>query len=156
MVIAAAEAAVEGKSAQEILAMIEDMKHRVHVYAMLDTLEYMRRSGRVSWARAKAAQMLRIKPIIKVFLGQVKDVGRTRTRRRAIDHLVELICALGPLERLALLHTYAPDLETFRHQLIERCARFSLPEPLPTIAVTTIIGTHVGSRALGVGAVTAR
>lgn len=155
MVIAAAEAAAEGKGSQEILALIEDMKHRVHLYAMLDTLEYMRRSGRVSWARAKAAQMLRIKPIIEVFLGQVKDVGRTRTRRRAVEQLIELVCALGPLERLAFLHTYAPDFEAFRHRLIERCSRFSLPEPLPTVAVTTIIGAHVGPRALGVAAVTA-
>ena len=156
LVIAAAEAAAEGKSSQEILALIEDMKHRVHVYAMLDTLEYMRRSGRVSWARAKTAQMLRIKPIIEVHLGQVKDVGRTRTRRRAIDQLIELTCALGPLERLAFLHTYAPDFKVFRRRLTERCAHLSLPEPLLTVIVTTIIGTHVGPQALGVAAVTAQ
>ncbi|MCP4542011.1 MAG: DegV family protein [Chloroflexi bacterium] len=156
LVIAAAEAAAEGKSVQEILTLIEEMKPRVHVYAMLDTLEYMRRSGRVSWARAKTAQILRIKPIIEVLLGQVKDVGRTRTRRRAIDQLVDLTCTLGALERLAFLHTYAPDLEAFRHRLTERCTRLSLPEPLLTVSVTTIIGTHVGPRALGVAAVTTK
>ena len=156
IVIAAAEAAAKGKNVQEILALIKDMKPRVHVYAILDTLEYMRRSGRVSWARAKAAQMLRIKPIVEVLLGQVKDVGRTRTRRRAIEQLVELTCALGPLERLAFLHTYAPDLDTFRQRLAERAARLCPPEPYPTVVVTTIIGAHVGPRALGVAAVVAR
>jgi DegV family protein with EDD domain len=155
LVIAAAEAAAEGKGSPEILALVEDMKHRVHVYAMLDTLEYMRRSGRVSWARAKAAQMLRVKPIVEVHLGQVKDVGRTRTRSRAIDQLVEFVCALGPLERLAFLHTYAPDLDAFRHRLTERCVRSSLPELLLTVVVTTIIGAHIGPRALGVAAVSA-
>jgi DegV family protein with EDD domain len=155
LVIAAAEAAAEGKGSPEILALVEDMKHRVHVYAMLDTLEYMRRSGRVSWARAKAAQMLRVKPIVEVHLGQVKDVGRTRTRSQAIDQLVEFVCALGPLERLAFLHTYAPDLDAFRHRLTERCVRSSLPELLLTVVVTTIIGAHIGPRALGVAAVSA-
>jgi len=152
MAIAAAEAAAEGQSAQEILALLEDMKHRVHVYAMLDTLEYLRRSGRVSWARAKAAQVLRIKPIVELLLGEVRDVGRKRTRRRAIERLVELTRALGPLERLAILHTYAPEIEGLRHRLADLCS----PRQLPTVAVTTIIGAHVGPEGLGVAAVTAK
>lgn len=152
MVIAAAEAAADGKSAPEILALIEDMKPRVRIYAMLDTLEYLRRSGRVSWTRAKAAQVLRIKPIIGLLRGSVSDQGQSRTRRRAIARLIKLVRALGPLERLAIVHTYAPDLEEFCHHLADLCS----PEQLLTVAVTTIIGTHVGPRGLGVAAVTAR
>jgi DegV family protein with EDD domain len=152
MVIAAAEAAAEGQSAQEILALVKDMKPRVHVYAMLDTLEYLRRSGRVSWARAKAAQILRVKPIVEVLLGRVRDLGRTRTRRRAIERLVELTCALGPLERLAIIHSYAPEVNDFRGRLAELCSATRLL----TVAVTTIIGAHVGPRGLGVAAVAAR
>jgi len=152
MVIAAAEAAAEGQSTQEILALIEDMKPRVHVYAMLDTLEYLRRSGRVSWARAKAAQILRVKPIVEVLLGKVRDLGRTRTRRRAIERLVELTRTLGPLEGLAILHSYAPEVDDLRNRLAELCS----PKRLLTVAVTTIIGAHVGPRALGVATVTAR
>jgi DegV family protein with EDD domain len=151
IVIAAAEAAIEGKSAQEILALIEHIKPRVHVYAALDTLEYLRRSGRVSWARAKAAQILRIKPIIAVMLGEVRDVGRVRTRRRAIERLEELTRALGPLERLALLHSCAPEVEQMRDRLADLCP----PEHLVTTLTTTIIGAHVGPRGLGVAAVTA-
>lgn len=151
MVIAAAEAAADGQSAQEILALVEDMKPRVRVYAVLDTLEYLRRSGRVSWARAKTAQVLRIKPIMEVLLGKVRDVGRTRTRRRAIERLVELARAKGPLERLAILHTYAPEVEDLRRRLANLCS----PKQLLTVAVTTIIGTHVGPRGLGVAAVSA-
>jgi DegV family protein with EDD domain len=152
MVIAAAEAAADGKSGPEILALIEGMKPRTRVYAMLDTLEYLRRSGRVSWARARAAQMLRIKPIVEVLGGNVGDRGRSRTRRRAIEQLVQLVHSSAPLERLAVLHTYAPDLDEFRHQLADLCS----PENLMTVAVTTIIGAHVGPRALGVAAVVAR
>jgi DegV family protein with EDD domain len=152
MAIAAAEAAMSGKSVQEILALLEDVKHRVRVYAMLDTLEYLRRSGRVNWARAKAAQILRIKPIVELLLGEVRDAGRARTRRQAIERLVELTRALGPLERLAILHTYAPELENLRRRLADLCP----PNQLLTVAVTTIVGAHVGPRALGVAAVTAR
>jgi DegV family protein with EDD domain len=152
MAITAAEAAAEGQSAQEILALIEDLKHRVHVYAMLDTLEYLRRSGRVSWARAKAAQVLRIKPIVELVLGEVRDVGRARTRHRAIERLVELARALGPLERLAILHTYASEIEQVRHRLADLCS----PQQPLTVAVTTIIGAHVGPAGLGVAAVIAK
>jgi fatty acid-binding protein DegV len=141
MVIAAAEAAASGESSHEILALVEDMKSRVRVYAMLDTVEYLRRSGRVGWARAKAAQILRIKPIVQLLLGKVLDVGQVRTTRRAIDRLVELTRALGPLERLAILH---------------RLADICSPAQLLTVAVTTIIGAHVGPRGLGVAAVIAR
>ncbi len=151
MAIAAAEAAAEGKESSEILALIEKIKPRVHVYAMLDTLEYLHRSGRVSWARAKTAQLLRIKPIVEVFLGPVRNVGRARTRKRAIEQLMELTRALGPLERLAVLHTYAPDLEEFQ----DRLASLGSPRQLLTVAVTTIVGAHVGPRGLGVAAVVA-
>ncbi len=152
MVIAAAEAAVRGESAAYILAMLEEMRPRVHVYAILDTLEYLRRSGRVGWARARAAEILNIKPIIEVVEGKVRDVGRTRTRHRALERLVELVRALGPLERLALIHTYAPDLEELRQRLSDL---FS-PEKLISVVVTTVVGAHVGPRGLGVAAVSGR
>ena len=151
MAVAAAEAAAEGRSAQEILALIEDIKPRVRVYAVLDTLEYLRRSGRVGWARAKAAQVLRIKPIVEVLLGKVRDLGRARTRRRAVEQLIELVRAQGPLERLAILHTFAPDVGDLRNRLVDLCPA----EQVFTVAVTTIIGAHVGPRGLGVAAVTA-
>jgi DegV family protein with EDD domain len=149
IVIAAAEAAADGQSASKILTLLEDVKPRVRVFAMLDTLEYLRRSGRVSWARARAAQVLRIKPLVEVVQGKVRDLGRTRTRHRAIERLVELVHAQGPLERLAILHTQAPELEEFRSRLVDLCS----PKQLLTVAVTTIIGAHVGPRGLGVATV---
>ncbi len=154
MVIAAAEAAADNRSAREILDLIENMKPRVRVYAMLDTLEYVRRSGRVSWARAKVAQILRIKPIVEVLMGKVRDIGRARTRRRAIERLVELARSLGPLERLAVLHTHAPELADFRRRLSDLCSPRQLP--IHIVTVTTIIGAHVGPRGLGIAAVAAR
>lgn len=151
LAIAAAEAAASGKHAREILDLVENLKKRVRVYAVLDTLEYLRRSGRVSWARTKAVQVLRIKPIVELLMGKVRDVGQTRTTRRAIERLVELTCSLGPVERLAVLHTYAPGVEELRQRLIDFCS----PKQLLTVAVTTIIGAHVGPRGLGIAALVA-
>ena len=93
MVIAAAEAAAKGLCAADILRLVEKMKPRVRVYAALDTLRFVRHSGRVSWARTKAAQLLRVKPILEVYLGRVSSVGQTRTRKRALDRLVAHVAA---------------------------------------------------------------
>ncbi len=152
MVIAAAEAAAKGRSAEEITGLLEEMKPRVRVYAVLDTLRFLRQSGRVSWARAKAAQILQVKPILEVYMGQVGSVGQTRTRRRALDRLIELVREAGKIERLAVIHTLAPDLEDLR----QRLAGLPSPKKLLTSAATTIIGAHVGPRALGVALVASK
>ncbi len=152
MVIAAAEAAAKGASVPDILALVEDMKPRMHVYAALDTMEFLRRSGRVSWARAMAAQILRIKPIVEVARGKVENLGLVRTREKAIARLEELTRAIGPLERLAFLHSGAPEIEILYRRLQDLCS----PENLITSLTTTIIGAHVGPRGLGIAAVAAR
>lgn len=151
LVIAAAEAAAQGRSAAEIIQQTEEMKSRVRIYALLDTLEYLQRSGRVGWARAKMAHLLRIKPLIEVILGKVHNVGRERTRRHAIETLIELTKKLGAVERLAILHTYAPEIE----QVSQRLMELGSPNNPLTVVPTTAIGAHVGPRALGVAAVIA-
>ena len=74
---------------------------------MLDTLEYVHRSGRVGWARARIGSLLRIKPFVEVKAGQVFNMGQTRTRKKGIAHLKALFNEQGNLERLAILHTNA-------------------------------------------------
>jgi DegV family protein with EDD domain len=149
MAIAAAEAAAQGSSAGDILKLLEDMKPRVRVYAMLDTLHFLRRGGRVSWARAKAVQLLRVKPILEVHMGEVGNAGQTRTRRRALDLLVDLAQAGGKPERVAVIHTLAPELDEF----CQRLASLYPAKELLTAAATTIIGAHAGPSALGVALV---
>ena len=149
--LAAAEAAAQGASLDEIAARVADTRRRVRVYAMLDTLEYVRRSGRVGWARARIGALLRIKPFVEVRDGRVLDLGKARTRRKGIDHLLDLLKGLGSLERLAILHTNAEaDAQAFA----ERITWEHPPDP-PVINVTTVIGTHVGPNGLGFAAVLA-
>ncbi len=150
-VILAAEAAAEGRSGEEILAFLSDLQPRIRVLAMLDGLDHLQHSGRVDWARAMAVRLLRIKPLIEVHDGEVVLTGRVRTRRRAIDRLVEMTAALGPLERLAVMHTAAPDVELFRRRLGEV---FPLDRMMVT-EVGPVVGAHIGPRALGVAAIIA-
>ena len=150
-VLAAAEAVMRGLSLEAILAHIEDVRKRVRVIAMLDTLDYIRRSGRVSWARASLGSLLSIKPFVELKEGVVLRMGEVRTRRKGIEHLIELMNKLGPLECLAVLHTNA---ETEARLMLERLTAKLETTPL-LVNVTTIIGTHVGPNGLGFVAVTA-
>jgi DegV family protein with EDD domain len=149
-VLAAAEAVMRGLSLEAILACIEDVRKRVRVIAMLDTFDYIRRSGRVSWARASLGSLLSIKPFVELKEGVVLRMGEVRTRRKGIEHLIELMNKLGPLECLAVLHTNA---ETEARLMLERLTAKLETTPL-LVNVTTIIGTHVGPNGLGFVAVT--
>jgi DegV family protein with EDD domain len=171
-VLAAAEAVAAGRPLPEVVAAVEAVQRRVKVMALLDTVEYLRRGGRASAFTATIGELLQIKPLLEVAEGQVVPLGRLRTRARAVDRLVEMVEALGPLERLAVLHTHSPD---DARRLAERLARhLSLAYPPgqateisqedtglapravhPPLVVeaTTVIGTHAGPNALGIAAV---
>jgi DegV family protein with EDD domain len=150
-VLAAAEAAASGARLDDILNIIAGVQQRIRLYAMLDTLEYIRRSGRVSWARARLGEILHIKPFIELKDGQVFSLGQARTYQRGIDRLHELLVKLGPIERLAILHTNA---EEHARQFIARM-EINIPAPVLIVNVTTIIGTHVGPNGVGFTAVVA-
>jgi DegV family protein with EDD domain len=148
-VLAAAESSLKGLSLEAILDYIEDIRRRVRVVAMLDTLEYVRRSGRVSWARAQLGNLLRVKPFLEVRDGEVLRIGEARTRHKGIERLKQLAQGLGALERFAMLHTNAEDEA---RQILEEINPDLNTSPL-VVNVTTVIGTHVGPNGLGFAAV---
>lgn len=152
-VIAAARAAQAGQSAAQIMQLLENVRPRVRVYAGLDTLEYVRRSGRLSWARAMFGQLLHIKPILEVRDGVVTQIERVRTRRNLQVRLKELAHELGPLESLAIQHTRAYD--DARLMADELAAVLPVLEPIVVCEATTTIGTHIGPNGLGIIAVKA-
>lgn len=151
-VLAAAEAAAEGAGLTEVLARVHSVQGRVRVVAMLDTMEYLRRSGRVSWAKANLGNLLQLKLFIDLKEGVVNRMGMARTRAAGISRLVSFLQELGPLERLAVLHTNA---EREARKLLDALPRLGNTLPL-VINVTTLIGTHVGPRGLGFAAVTVK
>ncbi len=148
-VLSAAEVASRGGSLEKILDLLENIRPRARVVAMLDTLEYLRRSGRVSWARARLGNLLRIKPFVEVKSGGVVSLGETRTRRKGIERLHQFLSMQGEVEQLAILHTNAEqDARQFITDL-----NFNLTANPLIVNVTTVIGTHVGPNGLGFAAV---
>jgi DegV family protein with EDD domain len=148
-VITAAEAASANLPLEKIFEIIETTRQNTRLIAMLNTLEYVHRSGRVGWARARIGSLLRIKPFVEVKAGQVINMGQARTRKKGIAHLKNLLQRQGPLERLAILHTNAEeDAIAFLNDLSGE-----IPADSFIVNVTTIIGTHVGPKGLGFTAV---
>jgi DegV family protein with EDD domain len=152
LVLTAARLAAEGKSIAEILPVLEDQVKQTYLSAALDTLEYLRRSGRVNALTAGLGSILQVVPLLKMYDG-VPDSERIRTKKRAQRRLVELLEQAAPLSQVALIHTNAPQqAEAFRKQV-----EHLLPpgEVISTI-VTPVIGTHIGPGAAGFVAVSAR
>jgi DegV family protein with EDD domain len=148
-VIQAAESARRGALLQEVLETIRGVGQRVRVAALLESLEYIRRSGRVSWAKAMIGNLLHLQPLIELRFGSVLRLGQARTRHQGIQRLTDVLTSWGPLERLAVLHTNA---EAAARQLLEELRPRVPTEPL-MVNVTTAIGTHVGPNGLGFAAV---
>lgn len=151
MAIAAAEAAERGDNLEQIAALVEGMKARSHLLAFLDTLDFLYRGGRVSWVQSMIGTLLRIKPIIQVREGEVRLLERSRTQKRALDRLMELITALGPLERAIVLHANTPDLA--EHVADRLTAIVPGWERLTGQAGVTI-ASHAGPGAIAIACVT--
>ena len=153
LVAAAARAAQAGRSLAEIIEMVKEMGKRTHLFAGLDTLEFLQRSGRMSWAVSRIGNLLRIKPLLTMHDGE-PNVHQVRTDRRAMQRLLDMLASLAPLEELALVHTNAPDK---LRELRDR-ARHLFPngrEPVE-VDVTPVIGTHIGPGAAGFACVAAK
>jgi DegV family protein with EDD domain len=116
---------------------------------MLDTLEFVRRSGRVSWAQARLGSMLDIKPFLEVKAGKIHSLGETRTRSKGLQRLAQMLLSQGAIEKLAILHTNAAE----EAHLFWEKLQIALPEEPFFVNVTTVIGTHVCPNALGFVAV---
>lgn len=146
-VLAAAEAARVGCSRQAITALIASMTQRTYIFAVLDTLEFLRRSGRASFLQASLGAWLDIKPVMSVHCGEI-SIERMRTRRKAVARMLARIDALGPVERGALVHSHAPDdhMAVLSHHAREQ---LHLSGSLLSAEVTPAIGTHIGPAAVG-------
>jgi DegV family protein with EDD domain len=148
-VILAAEAAAQGAMQEQVLSLVESVRTRVRLTALLQTIEYIHRSGRVSWAAAMIGGAFRLQPLIELRYGIVHRLGQSRTRLQGVEQLVEMLNSWGQLERLAVLHTNA---ESAAWQLLEH-VRSKVAIPPLLVNVTTAIGTHVGPNGLGFVAV---
>jgi DegV family protein with EDD domain len=141
-----AELAAEGMGAAEIAGRLEARKRDLDLYVALDTLEYLKRGGRISGARAAIGSMLSIKPIITVIDGHVDTADRIRTRQKARARALEL-ATQKPVERAAILHTTNADVEEFAAQFMERSGLGQ--EQVQVMTVGPSVGPHLGPGSVG-------
>jgi DegV family protein with EDD domain len=150
-VLAAAEAAEMGL--QAALEAVKSAHKRLHVFAALDTMEYLKRSGRVPATVAMLGSLLSLKPLIELTDGEVKAVGAVRTTRQANERMLKFFRAAGALEKLAILHTGTESrARQFLNQLMQEDSQ-AVPRDLLMVNVTPVIGTHIGPNGLGFAAV---
>jgi DegV family protein with EDD domain len=150
LAIAAAEAALQGGNLEQVVALVEGMKARSRVLAVLDTLEFLYRGGRVGWVQAMIGTLLRIKPIIEIYGGEVRLLERSRTQKRALDRLLEMVGALGPLERACVLHANTPELA---ESVASRLADIAPGGQRLTVQAGVTIASHAGPGAIGVACI---
>ena len=146
LVETAAKLAAAGTSLAEILVALNNQIKRSYVFAVLDTLEFLKRSGRMNKYLAGFASLLQIKPILTMHNGK-PGTERVRTRDRALKRLVEMLAEVGKLERIAIVHTNA-----LPERLAELRTQVGHLLPLGKILaanITPVIGAHIGPGAVG-------
>lgn len=141
-----ARLAAEGKSGAEIAAILVDRQKDVDLYVALDTLEYLKRGGRISGARAVMGSLLSFKPIITVIDGVVENAERVRSRAKARERVLELLTA-KPLERATVLHSTNADFEEFHARFLERSGLD--PSLVDTLVIGASVGPHLGPGCVG-------
>ncbi len=145
-VVAAARAGLGGATVDEVTAVVEEMAPRTRVYAALDTLDNLKKGGRIGGARAMVGSLLSIKPVIVVRTGVVEEAGKPRTRRKALRYLADVVAGYGTVENLAVMHGGAPDVEDLLDLLGERYPK----DRIHVGQIGATIGTHAGPRVMGV------
>lgn len=144
----AARAAASGAGIDAVIARADEMAGRVTLIAMIDTLTYLARGGRVPRVAAWAAGMLQVKPIVRFSASDIKLAGRGRTRARALDRLIELVAAAAPgRAHLAVHHADAPDDAAY--VLARLRERLDIAEAFVT-EFTQVMAVHTGPGLAGV------
>ncbi|WP_205697196.1 DegV family protein [Conexibacter sp. SYSU D00693] len=154
IVLAGAAAAEGGADVDGVKARVEEALTHARIWFAVDTLEYLRRGGRIGTAQAWVGGALKIKPILTVD-GEIVPIERVRTARRAFERMVDFATTLKEEQAdcWAVQHIQAPD-EAAR--LAERCQEVLGGPPIAVSEIGPVIGTHVGPGLLGVGGIPGR
>jgi DegV family protein with EDD domain len=145
-VLLAAEAAASGASADEVVALVERLVARTHVVGALDTLDNLKKGGRIGGAQALLGSLLSIKPIVDISTGKVEEAGKARTRRKALEVLRDKVVAHGAVERLCVTHGFAPEVD----EMLDLLGAHYERDAIRVGHIGPVIGTHGGPRVMGV------
>ena len=145
-VILAAEAAAASASADDVVALVKQLVARTHVVGALDTLDNLKKGGRIGGAQALLGSLLSIKPIVDISSGKVEEAGKARTRRKALEVLRDKVVEAGAVEHLCVTHGFAPEVE----EMLDLLASHYPREQIRVGHIGPVIGTHGGPRVMGV------
>lgn len=143
--LTAARRAADGDALDRIVDEVISRRDRTRLFGALDTLEFLKKGGRVGNARALVGSMLSIKPVVEVRDGVVEEAGKVRTRSKSLKVLAEKVAA-QPIDSLAVLHGEAADLE----ELLDLLDPIKPRDEIVTGVVGPVIGTHAGPGVIGV------
>ncbi|MFZ4719767.1 MAG: DegV family protein [Ilumatobacteraceae bacterium] len=141
----AARLAATGASHQEVVDLAVSLAKRTKVWGALDTLENLKKGGRIGGAKALLASALAIKPIIEVRDGKVEQGGKQRTRSKAMQHVVDKVVEAGAVETLMVMHADCSDVDAFVALL-----RPHFPGEIVVGDIGPVVGTHAGHGTIGV------
>jgi DegV family protein with EDD domain len=144
--IEAAKMAAQGKGLDDVAGVAEDLCSRTRIFGALDTLENLKKGGRIGGAQALIGSLLSIKPVIELRDGVVEPESRQRTRAKSLRYLVEKVKEQGGVENLWVMHGEAPDVE----ELLDLLDPVYPRDDIQVGDIGAVIGTHAGPRIIGV------
>ncbi|HEX9969984.1 MAG TPA: DegV family protein [Acidimicrobiales bacterium] len=146
MAVAAARLAKQGKGLDDCAGAVEDLVPRTRTYAALDTLENLKKGGRIGAAQAMLGSVLSIKPIIEITGGKVEAESKQRTRSKSLRYLVDKVRQFPRVEDLAVVHGSARDID----DLLDMLGAVYPRDEILVAEVGAVIGTHGGPGVVGV------
>jgi len=145
-VIAAAEAARDGRGVDEVETLVRDLIPRARIFGALDTLDNLKKGGRLNAAEAVLGSMLSIKPIIDISGGTAEASAKVRTRKKALHWLRDRLYEEPQIDRLAVCSGGAGDLDAFLDLIADRYPR----EAVDVWTIGPVIGAHAGAGVIGI------
>jgi DegV family protein with EDD domain len=146
LVVEAAELVTGAASAGDVAAAIRVAAARTRVYGALDTLENLKKGGRIGGAQALLGSLLSIKPIVDISSGVTEEAGKARTRKKALEVLRDKVAAAGAVEHLCITHGLAPEVDA----MLDLLAPLYPRDDIRIGIIGPVIGAHGGPRVLGV------
>ena len=146
MVLAAATMAADGLDGDAIVKEVGAMIPRSDIYGALNTLDNLKKGGRIGGAQALLGSMLSVKPLIRIVDGAVEEAGKPRTRRKALEALRDRLYEAGDVEQVAVLHGEAGDIDEFLDMISDRHPR----DTIRLGKIGAVIGAHGGPAVIGI------